>query len=180
MVILAERFRRDRPLATDTRAERRLAAVVAADVAGYSRFVGADEEGTHARLRAHFRELIEPKIAEHHGRVVKNTGNGFLAEFASVVDAVRCAIEVQRAVAERNAPTASEKRIEFRIGINLGDVIHYGVCRQRQRTSGLSRIQRCGADLLESRSGAVRAVWGQGQYRPSGLYATDAECDECR
>ena len=102
---------------------RRLAAILAADVAGYSRLMGADEEGTHERLRAHLGELVEPRIAEHRGRVVKNTGDGFLAEFQSVVDAVRCAVEVQRGMAERNEDTPPEKRIEFRIGINLGDVI---------------------------------------------------------
>jgi TolB-like protein/class 3 adenylate cyclase len=102
---------------------RRLTAILAADVAGYSRLMGADEEGTHERLRAHLRELIEPKIGEHRGRVVKNTGDGFLAEFASVVDAVRCAVEMQRGMAERNAGTPPDKRIEFRVGINLGDVI---------------------------------------------------------
>ena len=102
---------------------RRLTAILAADVAGYSRLMGADEEGTHERLRAHLRELIEPKIGEHRGRVVKNTGDGFLAEFQSVIDAVRCAVEVQRAMADRNAATPPEKRIEFRVGINLGDVI---------------------------------------------------------
>jgi adenylate cyclase len=90
---------------------RRLTAILAADVAGYSRLMGADEEGTHERLRGHLRELIEPKIAEHRGRVVKSTGDGFLAEFASVVDAVRCATEVQRGMAERNAGTPPEKRI---------------------------------------------------------------------
>jgi class 3 adenylate cyclase len=102
---------------------RRLAAILAADVAGYSHLMGADEEGTHARLKAHLGELVNPKIAEHRGRIVKNTGDGFLAEFASVVDAVRCAGEMQRGMAERNASTPTEKRIEFRIGINLGDVI---------------------------------------------------------
>jgi adenylate cyclase len=102
---------------------RRLTAILAADVAGYSRLMGADEEGTHERLKGHLGELINPKIAEHRGRIVKNTGDGFLAEFASVVDAVRCAVEVQRAMAERNAGTPPDKRIEFRIGINLGDVI---------------------------------------------------------
>ena len=102
---------------------RRLTAILAADVAGYSRLMGADEEGTHARLQGHLRELIEPNIAEHRGRVVKNTGDGFLAEFPSVVDAVRCAVEMQRGIAERNAGIPPEKRIEFRIGINLGDVI---------------------------------------------------------
>src|ERR1700751_4168591 len=102
---------------------RRLAAILAADVAGYSRLMSSDEEGTHERLRGHLRELIEPKIGEHRGRVVKNTGDGFLAEFASVVDAVRCAVEVEREMADRNAGTPAEKRIEFRVGINLGDVI---------------------------------------------------------
>jgi len=102
---------------------RRLTAILAADVAGYSRLMGADEEGTHERLQAHLGELVNPKIAEHRGRVVKNTGDGFLAEFASVVDAVRCAVEVQRGMTERNAETAPEKCIEFRVGINLGDVI---------------------------------------------------------
>src|SRR5215472_1705904 len=105
------------------RVERRLAAVLAADVAGYSRLMGADEEGTLARLKAHRHELIDLKIKEHKGRIVKNTGDGFLAEFASVVDAVRCAVEVQREMAGRNADAPSDRRIEFRIGINLGDVI---------------------------------------------------------
>ena len=82
--------------------------------------MGSDEEGTHERLKSHLRELIEPKIGEHHGRIVKNTGDGFLAEFASVVDAVRFAAEVQRAMADRNAETVEDKRITFRIGINLG------------------------------------------------------------
>ena len=103
--------------------ERRLAAIFAADVVGYSRLVGADEEGTLARLQAHRRELIEPKIAEHQGRIVKTTGDGVLAEFASPVKAVRCAIDVQHGMADRNASVPHEQRIEFRIGINLGDVI---------------------------------------------------------
>jgi class 3 adenylate cyclase len=102
---------------------RRLTAILAADVAGYSRLMGTDEEDTHERLKAHLRELIDPKISEHRGRVVKNTGDGFLAEFPSVVEAVRCAAEVQRGMADRNADTPDEKRITFRIGINLGDVI---------------------------------------------------------
>ena len=102
---------------------RRLTAILAADVAGYSRLMGADEEGTHERLKAHLRELVEPKIKEHRGRTVKNTGDGLLAEFPSVVDAVRCAAEVQRGMAERNAETAEDKRITFRVGVNLGDVI---------------------------------------------------------
>ena len=102
---------------------RRLTAILAADVAGYSRLMGADEEGTHERLRAHLAELVHPKIEEHRGRVVKNTGDGLLAEFASVVDAVRCAVEMQRGMGERNAPVPADRRIEFRVGINLGDVI---------------------------------------------------------
>jgi adenylate cyclase len=102
---------------------RRLTAILAADVAGYSRLMGADEEGTHERLQAHFRELVNPKIAEHRGRVVKNTGDGLLAEFASVVDAVRCAVEIQRGMADRNAKAPPGDRIEFRMGINVGDVI---------------------------------------------------------
>jgi adenylate cyclase len=105
---------------------RRLTAILAADVAGYSRLMGADEEGTHERLKAHLRELVDPTIAEHHGRTVKNTGDGLLAEFASVVDAVRCAVEVQRGMIERNAATPTGQRIEFRVGINLGDIIAEG------------------------------------------------------
>ena len=103
--------------------ERRLAAIFTADVAGYSRLVGADEEGTLARLRAHRRELIDPKITEHQGRIVKTTGDGVLAEFASPVKAVSCAVEVQHGMPDRNAGVPREQRIEFRIGINLGDVI---------------------------------------------------------
>ena len=101
---------------------RRLAAILAADVAGYSRLMGVDEEGTHERLKAHLRDLVDPKIKEHRGRVVKNTGDGLLAEFSSVVDAVRCAVEIQREMAERE-PVPDERRISFRIGVNLGDVI---------------------------------------------------------
>jgi adenylate cyclase len=103
--------------------ERRLAAILAADVAGYSRLMGADEEGTLDHLKAHRRELIDPKIKEHRGRIVKTTGDGMLVEFASVVDAVRSAVEIQRAMVDRNADTPEDKRITFRIGINLGDVI---------------------------------------------------------
>jgi adenylate cyclase len=105
---------------------RRLAAILAADVAGYSRLMGADEEGTLERLKALRRELLDPKIAEHHGRIVKTTGDGLLVEFASVVDAVRCAVAVQQAMAERNTSVAAENRIEWRFGINLGDVIVEG------------------------------------------------------
>ena len=102
---------------------RRLAAILAADVAGYSRLMGADEEGTLERLKAHRRDLIDPKIAEHHGRIVKTTGDGLLAEFASAVDATRCAGEIQREMAERTTAVPQDQRIEFRVGIHVGDVI---------------------------------------------------------
>ncbi len=108
------------------RVERRLTAILAADVAGYSRLTGLDEEGTHVQLQDHLRSLVDPKIAEHRGRVVKNTGDGLLAEFSSVVDAVRCALDIQRGMAERNANVPQEKRIEFRVGINIGDIIEDG------------------------------------------------------
>jgi adenylate cyclase len=108
------------------RVERRLAAILAADVAGYSRLMGEDEEGTLAALKAIRRELGDPKIKEHRGRIVKTTGDGLLVEFASVVDAVRCAVEVQREMALRNAAVPQERRIEFRMGINLGDIIKDG------------------------------------------------------
>ena len=108
---------------TGNRVERRLAAILAADVAGYSRLTGLDEEGTHVRLRERLRGLADPKISEHRGKVVKHTGDGVLAEFGSVVDAVRCAIEVQRGMAEQNATMPQVKRIEFRIGIHVGDII---------------------------------------------------------
>ena len=102
---------------------RRLAAVLAADVVGYSRLMGADEDGTLARLKEHRSELIDPKIAEHRGRIVKTTGDGMLVEFASAVDAVRCAVEFQERMGERNATVPSDAKIIFRIGINLGDII---------------------------------------------------------
>ena len=107
----------------EARVERRLAAILAADVAGYSRLMGVDEEGTLAALKRHRSELIDPKIAEHRGRTVKTTGDGALVEFASAVDAVRCATEIQRAMAGRNADVPEDRRIEFRIGINVGDII---------------------------------------------------------
>jgi adenylate cyclase len=105
---------------------RRLAAILAADVAGYSRLMGEDEEGTLAALKAIRRELADPKIKEHHGRIVKTTGDGLLLEFASVVDAVRCAVEVQREMAERNANVPPDRRLELRMGINVGDIIKDG------------------------------------------------------
>ena len=108
---------------SEDRVERRLAAILAADVAGYSRLMGIDEEGTLAALKGHRRAAIDPKITEHRGRIVKTTGDGVLVEFASVVDAVRCAVDIQRLMAERNAVVPQERRIEFRIGLNVGDII---------------------------------------------------------
>ena len=102
---------------------RRLAAILAADVAGYSRLIGADESGTLERLRALRREVLDPKIAEHRGRLVKTTGDGLLVEFGSVVDALRCAVEVQREMAGRNAGVPPDSSIELRIGINVGDIV---------------------------------------------------------
>jgi adenylate cyclase len=104
-------------------ASRRLAAILAADIAGYSRLIGADEEGTLDRIRSIRAEVIDPKIAGHHGRLVKTTGDGLLVEFGSVVDALRCATEVQQAMARRNSGVAVPERIEFRIGLNVGDVV---------------------------------------------------------
>ena len=102
---------------------RKIAAILVADVVGYSRLAGADEDRTLARLRGLRSDLIDPAIAAHHGRTVKRTGDGSIVEFRSVVDAVRCAIEVQNGMAERNAGLPPERRIEFRVGIHLGDVV---------------------------------------------------------
>jgi class 3 adenylate cyclase len=115
---LLKRLRADK-----LRLERRLAAILAADVVGYSRLMSADEEGTHFRLLAYRRDVIAPKVREHRGRIVKHTGDGALVEFGSVVDAVRCALEVQQNIRTRNAGLPQDRRIEFRIGVNLGDVI---------------------------------------------------------
>jgi class 3 adenylate cyclase/pimeloyl-ACP methyl ester carboxylesterase len=108
---------------TEPRAERRLAAILASDVAGYSRLMGLDEEGTLRALKGHRKALVDPSIAAHHGRIVKTTGDGMLVEFASVIDAARCAVEIQREMIARNKDIPSEKRIEFRVGINIGDII---------------------------------------------------------
>jgi class 3 adenylate cyclase/pimeloyl-ACP methyl ester carboxylesterase len=107
----------------EERVDRRLAAIFAADVAGYSRLMGRDEEGTHAALKSVRHSLFDPKIEQHRGRIVKSTGDGALAEFASAVDAVRCAIEIQRGMVSRNKDIPNDRRIEFRIGINIGDII---------------------------------------------------------
>src|SRR6202022_786166 len=109
--------------AGQARVERRLAAILAADVAGYSRLIESDEEGTLRRLKSLRAEVIDPKIAEHRGRIVKTTGDGLWVEFASVVDALRCAAEVQAAIANSNAPLPPDRRIEFRIGIHQGDIV---------------------------------------------------------
>jgi class 3 adenylate cyclase len=107
----------------EERVDRRLAAIFAGDIAGYSRLMGADEEGTLRQLKVHRKELVDPKITEHRGRIVKTTGDGMLVEFVSVVDAVRCAVDIQRGMLDRNSDIPAEKRIQFRIGINVGDII---------------------------------------------------------
>jgi adenylate cyclase len=108
------------------RVQRRLAAILAADVAGYSRLVRSDETGTLAALRAHREDVIEPQVAQHEGRIVKLMGDGLLAEFPSAVNAVMCAIEIQRAMAERHADLPEGRRIRYRIGINIGDIVVEG------------------------------------------------------
>jgi adenylate cyclase len=123
LVPQAARFLRRSRAADHLRIERRLAAILVADVAGYSRLMSADEEGTHFRLLAYRREVVAPKVRQHRGRIVKHTGDGALVEFGSAVDAVRCALEVQRMILARNASLPQVSRIEFRIGVNLGDVI---------------------------------------------------------
>jgi adenylate cyclase len=133
---------------------RRLTAILAADVAGYSRLMGADEEGTHERLKAHLGQLVDPKIKEHRGRTVKNTGDGLLAEFASVVDAVRCAAEIQRGMIDREPEVPDEQRIRFRIGINLGDVI---VDRVQIYGDGVNVAERL-ESLAEPGASVSRAV----------------------
>jgi class 3 adenylate cyclase len=107
----------------EDRVDRRLAAIFAGDIAGYGRLMGVDEEGTLRQLKAHRKELVDPKITEHRGRIVKTTGDGMLVEFVSVVDAVRCAVDIQRGMAARNSDLPPDRRIEFRVGINVGDII---------------------------------------------------------
>ena len=146
--------------------DRRLAAIFAGDIAGYSRLMGADEEGTLRQLKAHRKELVDPKITEHRGRIVKTTGDGMLVEFVSVVDAVRCAVDIQRGMAERNADVPADKRIEFRIGINVGDIISDGNdiygdgvnvaarlegARRPRRHHGVAQCLRSGARQAELR-----------------------------
>ena len=117
---------------------RKLAAILAADVVGYSRLTGADEDRTLARLRALRSDLIDPTISVHNGRLVKSTGDGAIVEFRSVVDAVRCAIEIQNAMVERNAGLPEDRRIDFRIGVHLGDVVE----ESRRRPDGRRRQHR--------------------------------------
>ncbi len=107
----------------EERVQRRLTAILACDVAGYSRLIGEDEEGTLARLKAHRREWVDPTIGRHSGRIVKTTGDGILIEFASIVDAVRCAVAIQRGMAQRDADVPAQKRIEYRIGVHAGDIV---------------------------------------------------------
>jgi hypothetical protein len=133
---------------------RRLAAILAADVAGYSRLMGADEEGTLERLKALRRELGDPKVKEYRGRVVKTTGDGLLIEFSSVVDAVRCAVEVQQAMVERNAEVPELRRIEFRMGINLGDIIRDGRDIYGDGVNVAARLKRS-----PNRAGFASAGW---------------------
>jgi class 3 adenylate cyclase len=122
--------------------ERRLAAILAADVVGYSRLMEQDEAGTFERLRAHRKDLFEPEIEKHHGRVFKLMGDGILAEFGSVVEAVECAVALQRSMAERNASVEESQRIDVRIGINLGEVIVEGDDRYGEGVNIAARLQQ--------------------------------------
>ena len=140
---------------------RKLAAILVSDVVGYSRLAGADEDRILARLRTLRSDLIDPTIAVHHGRVVKRTGDGAIVEFRSVVDAVNCAIEVQRAMVERNAGVAPDKRIEFRIGIHLGDV-----------------VEESDGDLMGD--GVNIAARLEGVCEPGGVCLSDAAYEQVR
>ena len=135
--------------------ERRLAAILSSDVVGYTRLMRADEEGTLARLRAHRTELIDPKIAEHRGRIVKLMGDGMLVEFSSVVDAVRCATEIQRGMAARNAGLPDDEQFVVRVGINLGDVIVEGADIHRDGVNVATRMQEIAPPGGVSVSGVV-------------------------
>jgi TolB-like protein/class 3 adenylate cyclase/cytochrome c-type biogenesis protein CcmH/NrfG len=122
-ILVSDVVAREENRVVEARVDRRLAAILAVDIAGYSRLMGANEEGTLRQLKEHRKELIDPKITEHRGRIVKTSGDGMLVEFVSVVDAVRCAVDVQRGMIERNAKLPVESRIQFRVGINVGDII---------------------------------------------------------
>jgi len=148
---------------------RRLAAILAADVAGYSRLMGADEEGTHERLKAHLGELVNPKIGEHRGRVVKNTGDGLLAEFASVVDAVRCAVEIQRGMVDREPAVPEERRIDagphyrpYRAGARRRVLVHGSVSLSHREVAAISRsmVGNFGKSSVQMESTAVSPISG--------------------
>ena len=140
--------------------ERRLAAILATDVVGYSRLIRADEEGTIVSLRALRADLIDPKIAEHNGRIVKLMGDGMLAEFRSVVDAVRAAVETQQALAEHNSGLPEDKRIEFRVGINLGDVVIDGDDIQGDGVNVAARLEGLAKPLHEYSGPTARFALG--------------------
>ena len=140
-------------LAVAKNVERRLAAILAADVVGYSRLMGDDELSTLSALKAHREELIDAKIAEHYGRIVKVMGDGLLVEFSSVVEAVECAVEMQNAMTTRNAEVPEERRIQFRVGINLGDVIVenddiFGDGGVGRKSLGEAAFERVSTELL--------------------------------
>ena len=156
----------------EARVQRRLAAILAADVAGYSRLMGADEEGTLAALKELRRGLADPKIKEHRGRIVKTTGDGLLVEFASVVDAMRCAVEVQQGMAERNAGVPEERRIQFRIGVNLGDIIKDGRDIYGDGVNVAARLEA----LAEPGGICVNGIW----RRPLCLLGKDEVCRDDR
>jgi adenylate cyclase len=161
-------------------ASRRLAAILAADVAGYSRLMGANEEGTLERLKADLVDVVDPKIREHRGRIVKTTGDGVLAEFASVVDAVRCAGEIQQTMADRDLDLAEERRLRFRIGVNLGDVIVDGGDIFGDGVNIAARLEGLAASASRARSATISAT---GSLTPSRTWASRASRtshDRCR
>jgi class 3 adenylate cyclase len=138
--------------------DRKLAAILAADVVGYASLMERDERGTHERLKAGRKELFEPEIARHHGRVFKLMGDGLLAEFGSVVDAVECAVSLQRGLAERNASVPIEHHVQVRIGINLGEVIVEGDDRQHRRQARTARGSRRHLRLRQSCQGSRKKL----------------------
>ena len=155
--------------------KRKLAAILAADVVGFSRLTGSDEDRTLARLRALRSDLIDPTIAVHNGRVFKRTGDGALVEFRSVVDAVRCAIEVQNAMVERNAGVAHDRRIEFRIGIHVGEVVEESD-GDMMGDSRPEEAKRTAARLMAARPQFTIAGWRKTQFirRDAARVETDA------
>ena len=147
-------------LVTEQRVQRQLSAILAADVAGYSRLIGIDEEGTLSRLKELRRILIDPTVAEHRGRIVKTMGDGLLVQFASAVDAVRCAIDIQRQMAEQNAGTDEQRRLEFRIGINVGDIVIDGEDIYGDGVNVAARLEglsEAGSICVSARSSRSRA-----------------------